>query len=202
MRAHARGDLMGKAPARLASQVAALLVLAACAPSSSSSQSPRATAQPSNVFERIDWTAPFSGSGVVVSSVAEAERFLGFTVHVPGALGTESVIYVSPEAPLQDMAMAFVYQLADFGQVWITEYLPYQPDESLRAADYDEVVKGNGGANVQGTAEIATVRADELALMTYSEQGGYIEWVEDGVQITISGPTLTRDDLLELVDRV
>jgi hypothetical protein len=149
-----------------------------------------------------DWTAPFAGEGFAQSSLDAAQSLItSFTLHDPQGLG-EAQIFVAPDRSPDNEAVMFVYQHPTYGPVWVAETLPEIGNEEDRLAAYEAQVAMNDDPDTHITFEVARIRSGELALLQYSEDPTVIpprlEWVEDGVQIQVLGPSLTRDDILKI----
>lgn len=152
----------------------------------------------------LDMAEPFRGAGTVVPSVEAAQDLLPFQVHDPQGLGP-ATIYVSPQdRPAALMAVYFVYQTSPYGEVWIAESFPDIPDDEERLASYEATVASNGDPQVHSIAQVVTVRNGIPALTGTSDHDDIatIEWVEEGVQFYVKGPTLTQDQVLSIANSI
>jgi hypothetical protein len=156
------------------------------------------------IHQRVinDWTQPFCGEGLEQSSLQAAQSLItSFSLYDPQGLG-EARILVAPDRPSDAEAVMFVYQNPTYGSVWVAETLPDIVDETDRRSAYEAQADLNGDPDSHVTSEVVTIRSGELALLQYSEDPTVIptrlEWVENGVQIQVLGPSLTRDSILKI----
>lgn len=149
-----------------------------------------------------DWENPIDG--VVVSSVAEAVKLVPFTVYPPRKLGNPTKILVSAPGVQPEMrVVAFLFDTPDYGRVVVTEHIPDVPPEQYDEAN-QSLVALNGEPNVHGSAEIVSIRGGKNALVTTSEDGSEstIFWLEGGVEFVVKGPSIDRENILQVVDDV
>jgi hypothetical protein len=144
--------------------------------------------------------APWHGGGVQVASPADAQQQLPFHMLTPRAPDGLRGIYLPPGGRPSDlMAVWFVYKSAKYGWVWVSQSLPDVSDPAQRQAGWGDDVAHDGDPGAP-QCEVTTIRGATQSLLCTSDSGGTLEWVEDGVQFRIMGPTLTRQDLLGLAN--
>lgn len=158
-----------------------------------------------------DWDTPFGSQGKLLASIDEAKALItAFSVVTPGGLGTPKGTYVpSEKRPPDGMAVIIVYDSDKYGRVWVAESLPDIESDVDREAYYEGRVSENGAPEIIATAEIVTVRVGETGFLQYSSDPTVnptsiyptnIQWLENGVQFQVLGPTLTTDQAVEIAN--
>lgn len=151
-----------------------------------------------------DWDHPLGDQSVPVANVNEAQELItSFTIYEPQGLGTPE-IYVGTGRPPEAMVVIFRYESTPYGLLWIAETLPDIPDDSARLKAYEDIVDTNDLHYAQ--AEVVSVRQGITALITtsdnYAVRPTIIEWVQVGVQIAALGPTLSRDQAVDMANAI
>ena len=134
--------------------------------------------------------------------MSAAGEVAAFSLYRPRGLGTPETVLVSPKDGAA-VVVALLYQTADYGLVVVTENVPDVPldqyEQSHRALlDY------NDDPMTHGKFEIVTIRQDQEALVTTSEDEAHstIFWLEEGVEIVVNGPGLRRDDVIAIAESI
>ncbi|MFN2544123.1 MAG: hypothetical protein ABR600_06075 [Actinomycetota bacterium] len=96
------------------------------------------------------------------------------------------------------MAVWFTYLSDQYGWVWISEGPPDLPD-ALRQASWERDVATNPGTDGHDGCGIMVVREAVSAIACASDTGGGgLEFVQDDVQFHVIGPSLSRENLLDV----
>jgi hypothetical protein len=141
----------------------------------------------------VDWNNPIEGSEV--ASVAQATRHLDFPPYVPRGLGAPQKILINANP-----SVAFMYETSEYGLVVISE-----AKQQLSSAEFKEFMETVVRDVQLGTAEIVTVRGGIEALLIVPEtqgQGASLRWQEHERDLDIRGPNLTREDVLQVAERI
>jgi hypothetical protein len=116
---------------------------------------------------------------------------------------TEVFAAPEPDGRAGNSAVFFVLHNSKEGTIWIGESAPDIPSEADRLAFYNEAVAENGHPDIHGTAEIVTIRGGIRALLGTTQDGiCTLQWVRKDTEIHLLGPTLTRDQVLEIADEL
>lgn len=153
-------------------------------------------------YPSIDYDHPLFGEGVEVASVADAQSRVTFDVYTP-RIAHNPHIFVS--STLDDPNLALVYFVFDddrYGRLVVAEGHPEVADPASRLAGYEALVATNGQPDVHSIAEIVYIRGGIPALRGHADfnDHGTIEWVEDGVQFKIMGPSITQEEATAAAD--
>ena len=133
------------------------------------------------------------------SSFEAARSMTSFPLYEPQGLGSPRIFLSSPRGTAD--AVWFVYDAPRYGRIWVGESAPDILDESERLDTYQEIVAENGKRNISGHAELVRVRGRDPALLgTSADAPATLEWVEDGVQFYVEGPTLTQDQAIAIAN--
>jgi hypothetical protein len=140
-----------------------------------------------------------------MSSVSSAQSRIPFAARQPKDLSQPQGIFINPTtvAPVLQ-ALALVYNSPVYGLVDVVEQAPDVPDPVQRLAGYQYAVAQNGQSGVSGTAEVVNLPDGTPALITTTQDGtrSDISWVwNEKLQITIQGPQLTRDKVIQLANQ-
>src|SRR5438093_11887551 len=144
--------------------------------------------------------------GIQVSSIDEAQdRNSTFSIVEPKNLA-QPLVFVGPfpRPDKNDTSVFLVYDDQSYGRVWVHEQLPDIEDPAERMKSYQASVTESRGPDYHAIADLLTIRSDIPALIWTSDDREVIptiiHWVEDGVQFTVLGPTLTRDQAIEIAN--
>jgi hypothetical protein len=143
-------------------------------------------------------------SGVSVASVAAAAGDLPFAPVVPRNLGSAKGLFItdSPADEKGNRAAAFIYDTDAYGRVTVTEGLPPVPADEYDADQARRVLSPPTDVTVRGKAELVTIRGNVQAVVSLEDDGtlNNVHWLQNGVEVFLRGPTLTRDQALEIAN--
>jgi hypothetical protein len=149
-----------------------------------------------------NWDNPISGE--IVASLQQAESQLPFEPRLPRGLGTPVKILVSPdsEEPANEArGIAFLFDTADYGRVVVVEGRDDVPLAEFEAM-IRTLVAEKGKPNGQGYVESVVIKGGTQAgLFTGAHGELTLEWREGNVRFTLSGPTVSKDDIVSLADK-
>jgi hypothetical protein len=149
-----------------------------------------------------NWDHPIGGEAV---SLRKARQSVIFDVVVPRSLGDpKSIFATSPtEAATlpQDRAVAFVYDTSRYGRVNVVEHIPQVPLDRYDTQN-QEVVELAASPDVGGSAEIVVIRRSKKALATTAEDESRssIFWLEGNIEIVVRGPSLTKEQCIQIAE--
>jgi len=112
-----------------------------------------------------------------VGSAREAQAFIPFPIREPATLGQADVIAATPPGagPADHAAVMFRFENTPHGSVTVLQ---------------------------QSGAEVVTIRGWIPALLEVSPHGSVIRWVEGGVVFTVVAQSATREQMLELAEKI
>ena len=110
-----------------------------------------------------------------IGSILEAQRYFPFQIKHPESWGEPSTVAATPRDKVTPghASIAMTYQ-SPYGQLTLLE---------------------QGG-------DVVTIRGGIQATIESTPTGSMLRWVENGVSLTLVGPAATREQLLELAERV
>jgi hypothetical protein len=148
----------------------------------------------------VGWHQPFNGSGIEVDSLEQAAADLPFEPYVPKleSLGQPTVFESPKGTPKDFMAITLVFDSDTYGTVWLVESSPDIPDDAERLKGYEGRVAANDDPSIHTDAQLEYIRGGIPALVGE----GTIEWVEDGVQLSIKGERLEGSVALDIAKAV
>jgi hypothetical protein len=101
------------------------------------------------------------------------------------------------------MGVYFVYEASPYGLLWVVETLPDIPGDQERLTAYENRVAANGTEGLRSIAEVVVIRGGTPALVGTGSNGvATVEFVEGGVQFSILGPKLARDDAVAIAESI
>jgi hypothetical protein len=188
----------------------ATLGLLACAPSPMVTKpisEPRERPGSGAMGDNVDFSAPpFHGNGIRVENADAAAAAVNFKLYVPdpstlpSELGQAS-IYVFPGGPPVPGAF-FVYDSSTYGPVWLGESLPDIPDADQRM-DWYKTAASPDNLGVGAEGEVLTIRDGVKALLRRGADGySEMEWVENDTQFVLLGPSMSRQQIVEVANSV
>lgn len=147
-----------------------------------------------------DWDGGIAS--VTVSSIDEARRALAFTPREPQGLGSPRRIVVGegPESERQFKPIGFIYDTATYGRVVVKMELD-DVSAAVRRAGWSQSV---AAPNKRSRSEIVIIRSGTEAIVGVNSAWGFgaISWREGSVLILVMGPTLTRDQAIEIANKL
>ena len=150
-----------------------------------------------------NWENPISGE--LVESLAAAQSRLAFESRTPQGLGTAVKILVSPpdeSLSSKSRGVAFLFDTSEYGRVVVVEG---RDDVSVREfeAATKEMVAQNGDPNVHGRVDIVVIKGQIQARLSTGAQGELtLRWREGNLVFILSGPELTRPDLVAIAEKI
>jgi hypothetical protein len=152
-------------------------------------------------FKDMDWDAPIPGA-IEQPSVDAAAEYLAF---VPSILPDAHPARVFVNGPLAaeqpERAIAIEYEDDTFGLILVLE-APAQLSESEWYDSAQHLVDSVGDPGFYGSARLVTLDSGSTALLTVSPDGKHasVEWVEDGVERIVEGPTLADTEPVSIAN--
>jgi hypothetical protein len=112
-----------------------------------------------------------------VSSAGAAQLILPFPVREPTALGQPDLVAATKEGAVSPAHAAVMFRYAEtpYGRVTVMQ---------------------------QAGDRVATIRGGIQALIETSPDGGLLRWIENGVVFTVIAPTASREQLLEIAEKI
>jgi hypothetical protein len=153
----------------------------------------------------LDYDHPLGLGATKVNSSDEARRYLSFDPLLANNLGDPRDILVETwkgdtgeDTRLHQFAL--IYVTYEYGKVVVIER-PAQQTASEFAAFAARLVARSQEPQVQGHAEVVATRGSQ-ALITVAESQDLatIDWIEKGVQFEVLGPSLTRNQVVQIAD--
>jgi hypothetical protein len=152
------------------------------------------------------WGSPFHDQGVLLRDQSDlANRGTSFRLYSPTSLDAITpAIYVPPGDSVGDYdAVFFVFQDPRYGVIWIGESAPDIADDSQRMKAYEERVSENDNPDIHSTAELVTIRDGVDALLGIAANGVCtLQWVEKDTQFFVMGPTLDKNQVLQIAEAI
>jgi hypothetical protein len=165
---------------------------------------------PTGLFDSpsTDWDNPIGGIEVV--SFREAAQRAPFHLYRPAGLGRPDKVLVDSSSPRHPGVIALRYETGRFGLVVVTEAPPDAPIKEYEQSNRQfventrELLEESPDIPVSGTSEIVTIRHDQEALVTTSEDGSSstIFWLEGHVELVVTGPALGREEVITIAGSI
>jgi hypothetical protein len=133
-----------------------------------------------------------------VASIEEARTRLQFAPREPQGLGQPIRLQTT------DVSIAFVYDTTEFGRVIVFMALSGISEADWLRGNREHVLT-NGAPGTRGIVEEVTIRGGIPAFIGTGADGTprwTISWREGPVEIRVNGPTLSREQVLALAERV
>jgi hypothetical protein len=157
-------------------------------------------AQPSSAPAATrDWDNPIRGDRV--DSLSDAQDGLAFQPRLSRGLGDPAVILLTPpgESDNAGRAVALIYDTS-YGRIVLIESHDILPVTTFENA-IQKLIARNSDPGLHGQFEESIIKGNVHALFSTGEDGAReIDWREDNRMMRLSGPSVSKAQLVSLAD--
>ncbi len=139
-------------------------------------------------------------------NMAEASSKLAFNPMVPKGLGSPTKILVQlGNLELDRRPIAMIYDNASYGRIIVKQGLPEgtpEEEEAFLASVPKMGAECCAGIPGSGHSELVSIRGSITALVTETDDRSTadITWVEGRLLLSVSGPDLQRDEVIDIAN--
>ncbi|MGZ4103767.1 MAG: hypothetical protein ACXVP8_00735 [Actinomycetota bacterium] len=151
----------------------------------------------------VDWDNPIPAGIPWDNAKQDGSDWLPFTPIAPKNLGEPIQIVASDPnvVPRPVRVIAFLYNTPG-GRVVVKEHVPDVAPQTYLQAQRD-LLNDNSSPTIGGHFEIVFIRGGEQALITIGTSGeAALFWLEEGKEIIVRGPYLTRSTILDIASGI